>query len=89
MFAWINFVVFVQGVLLKGKILPQPPGILVTFVAHFFFGLSLAAFTCIIVGNDLVLKKERQEEPAGKTTFKAHRRLTVNLKKTVKPRKLL
>ncbi|HHX74823.1 MAG TPA: hypothetical protein GX699_07960 [Firmicutes bacterium] len=92
MFAWINFFVFVQGVLLKGKISPEPRGILVTFVAHLCFGLALAAFTLFFTGNYHGLKnkqQERQGSNAGRETFKVHRRLTVNLKKAVKPRKLL
>ena len=90
MFAWINFFVFVQGVLLKGKISPEPRGILVTFVAHLCFGLALAAFTLFFTGNYHGLKNKQQGiGVVRRETFKVHRRLTVNLKKAVKPRKLL
>ena len=45
MLVWVNFFVIVQGQLIQDKIPPVPSGLLVTIMAHFLFGLSLAAFT--------------------------------------------
>jgi hypothetical protein len=51
MLVWVSFFVIVSGVLLRGKILPLPSGILVTIVAHFLYGLSLAVFTKFLAGD--------------------------------------
>jgi hypothetical protein len=51
MLVWVNFFVVIQGLLLQGKIPPEPSGIIVTIAAHFLFGLSLAAFTILLAGN--------------------------------------
>ncbi len=48
MLVWVNFFVIVRGQFIQGKIPPEPSGILVTIVAHFLFGLSLAAFTKLL-----------------------------------------
>ena len=51
MLVWLIFFVVVRGLLVQGKIPPDPSGILVTIGAHFLFGLSLAAFTILLAGN--------------------------------------
>ncbi len=45
MLVWVMFFVVIEGQLVPEKIPPEPLGILVTIVAHFLFGLSLAGFT--------------------------------------------
>ena len=51
MLVWVIFFVVVEGQLVQEKIPPEPPGILVTIVAHFLFGLSLAAFTKLLASD--------------------------------------
>lgn len=42
---WVTIFGTLLGESVKGKITQEPSGIIVTIIAHFFFGLSLAFFT--------------------------------------------
>ncbi|NLP36255.1 MAG: hypothetical protein GX357_01225 [Firmicutes bacterium] len=87
MFVWINFFVIVQGLLVQGKIPPTPTGLLVTFAAHFIFGLALAFFTQLLTAN---FGEEKEQESQSKHTFSIKKSLParVRFKKAVKPEKL-
>jgi len=80
MLMWINFFVIVQGLLVHEKIPPTPSGLLVTFAAHFLFGLALAFFAQLLTAN-FGEKQERKPQPQ---VFQAKMRF----RKAIKPEKL-
>ncbi|KUO51477.1 MAG: hypothetical protein APF76_14025 [Desulfitibacter sp. BRH_c19] len=58
MLVWVSLFGVLLAQLIQGKISQDPSGILVTIVAHFIFGLSLAFFTWLLARNMTLFHEE-------------------------------
>lgn len=61
MLVWVILFGVVLEQLITDKIPPEPLGIITTIVAHFFFGLSLAIFTKLLVGKIPLFAQDLKE----------------------------